>query len=74
MNRNLVGIGCFFVLVKFVSAWFGLQGRMFLLHVGNGGLLQVLWLWRSLQKGRDESNQEKPLSIEHNSLSEEGKD
>ncbi|XP_062099589.1 uncharacterized protein LOC133805423 isoform X1 [Humulus lupulus] len=51
-NRNLIVIGCFFVLVKFISAFFGRIGNVFLLHVGNGGFLQVLWLWTSLLKGR----------------------
>lgn len=42
-ERRLLSISCFFVLVKFVSACFGVKQRVFLLHVGNGGLLQALW-------------------------------
>lgn len=42
-ERQLLSISCFFVLVKFVSACFAVKQRVFLLHVGNGGLLQALW-------------------------------
>lgn len=52
LDRQLLGIGCFFVLVKFVSTYFSVRGQIFLLHVGNGGLMQVLWLWRSFQEER----------------------
>lgn len=48
MKWQLLAIGGFFVVVKFVSVYFAIQNRVFLSHVGNGGLLQVLWLWKSL--------------------------
>ncbi|KAK4434289.1 hypothetical protein Salat_0591700 [Sesamum alatum] len=41
----LVGISCFFVLVKVISG-----GNDFLLHVANGGLMQLLWNWKNLPK------------------------
>ncbi|XP_011074578.1 uncharacterized protein LOC105159266 [Sesamum indicum] len=41
----LVGISCFFVLVKVISG-----GNDFLLHAANGGLMQVLWNWKNLPK------------------------
>ncbi|PON65579.1 hypothetical protein PanWU01x14_115910 [Parasponia andersonii] len=72
LNWNLVGVGCIFVFIKFVSAFFGLRGKVFLLHVANGGFLQVLWLWKSLVKGRDQNNQDKSLSVGHDSLAVEG--
>ncbi|KAK9270880.1 hypothetical protein L1049_026466 [Liquidambar formosana] len=58
LSWHLVGISCFFVLVKFVSAYFALQGQLFLLHVANGGLMQVLWLWRNILQERDKGNVE----------------
>lgn len=33
--------------MKLVSACFTLRTRVILLHVANGGLMQVLWLWRN---------------------------
>lgn len=59
-----MGIGCFFVLIKFLSANFLMRERVFLLHVANGGLMQLLWLWRSLQEERDKSNRENYLTDE----------
>ncbi|GLT71888.1 hypothetical protein SLA2020_438750 [Shorea laevis] len=50
LNWQFMGIGCFFVLIKFLSANFLMRERVFLLHVANGGLMQLLWLWRSLQE------------------------
>ncbi|XP_072989412.1 uncharacterized protein [Typha latifolia] len=46
----LLGIGSFFVLLKFISLSFKLQGRVLLSHVGNGGLMQVLWLVKKLEE------------------------
>lgn len=59
-NTNLLGIGSFFVFVKFVSLCFKLQGKVLLSHIGNGGLLQVLWLVRKLQQTDDIKNQNAP--------------
>ncbi|XWS14840.1 hypothetical protein CRYUN_Cryun35bG0043100 [Craigia yunnanensis] len=58
MKCQLLAIGGFFVVVKFVSTYFAIRTRVFLLHVVNGGLMQVLWLWRSLleENGGDEGN------------------
>ncbi|GMN35924.1 hypothetical protein TIFTF001_005631 [Ficus carica] len=50
LEKNLIGIGCFFVLVKCLSAYFGIRGKVFLFHVVNGGFMQVLWLWKTLLK------------------------
>ncbi|XP_054818133.1 uncharacterized protein LOC129317781 [Prosopis cineraria] len=47
LNQQVLGIYCFFVLVKIISAFFGIQARVFLLHVANGGLMQALWYWKS---------------------------
>ncbi|KAF4355268.1 uncharacterized protein LOC115712783 [Cannabis sativa] len=74
LNWNLIVIGCFFVLVKFISAFFGIRGKVFILHVANGGFLQVLWLWTTLLKGKNEGNQENSLSQEHDSLAIEAND
>ncbi|KAK4745652.1 hypothetical protein SAY87_011964 [Trapa incisa] len=45
--RHLTTIGCIFLLVKLASLCLALRTRVFLLHVANGGLMQVLWLWRN---------------------------
>ncbi|KAJ4964779.1 hypothetical protein NE237_016628 [Protea cynaroides] len=41
LSWHLLGIGSFFVLVKFVSPYFAVQGHTILSHVGNGGLMQM---------------------------------
>ncbi|RWW36806.1 hypothetical protein BHE74_00058141, partial [Ensete ventricosum] len=56
-NTYLLGIGSFFVFVKFVSLCFKVQGKVLLSHIGNGGLMQVLWLARKLQQTDDIKNQ-----------------
>lgn len=48
LNWDFIGIGCFFVLIKFLAANFATQPQVFLLHFANGGLMQLLWLWRNL--------------------------
>ncbi|CBI19349.3 hypothetical protein VitviT2T_027400 [Vitis vinifera] len=53
LKQPLLGIGCFFVFVKFMSTFLTSQGQAFLLHVANGGLMQILWLWKGLLEGRD---------------------
>ncbi|GAV58005.1 hypothetical protein CFOL_v3_01541 [Cephalotus follicularis] len=50
LSWHLLGIGCFYVLLKLISLSFAVQGPIFLLHVSNGGLMQVLWLWRNFLK------------------------
>ncbi|GAB4852422.1 hypothetical protein Ancab_016617 [Ancistrocladus abbreviatus] len=46
----LVGIGSFCVVLKLIAMSFAIQGRVLLLHIANGGLMQILWLWRGLIK------------------------
>ncbi|KAI3880133.1 hypothetical protein MKW92_018414 [Papaver armeniacum] len=53
LKMNLVVIGAFFVFVKVVAAFLAVGGKVLLSHVGNGGLLQVLWMWRKIQEERD---------------------
>ncbi|XP_077220667.1 uncharacterized protein LOC143854534 isoform X2 [Tasmannia lanceolata] len=55
----LIGVGSFFVLVKFISLYFSIQGRAFLSHVGNGGLMQVLWLAKKLQEAHADENEKR---------------
>ncbi|XP_030455120.1 uncharacterized protein LOC115676366 [Syzygium oleosum] len=57
--QHLTAISCFFVVLKFTSAFCGLGVRVFLLHVANGGLMQALWLWRNPSHGS--SNEERQL-------------
>ncbi|GLT93640.1 hypothetical protein SLE2022_114230 [Rubroshorea leprosula] len=50
LSRHLLAIGSFFVVVKFISICFTIKARVLLLHVANGGLMEVLWLWKHLVK------------------------
>lgn len=50
MSRHLLAIGSFFVVVKFISVCFAIKARVLLLHIANGGLMEVLWLWKRLVK------------------------
>ncbi|KAF5740093.1 putative Embryo defective [Tripterygium wilfordii] len=61
-ESQLVGISCFFILVKFISSCFSLRMQVFLMHVANGGLMQVLWLWRNLVQENDMNSEESSLT------------
>ncbi|KAA8538254.1 hypothetical protein F0562_027923 [Nyssa sinensis] len=61
LSQNLLGIGCFFVLVKIIFTYFLVPGQIFLLHVANGGLMQVLWFWKSLLEEQDRDDRESSL-------------
>ncbi|XP_043809219.1 uncharacterized protein LOC110606485 isoform X2 [Manihot esculenta] len=62
LNLVLASISCLFVLTKVISTYFAARAQVFLLHVANGGLLQVLWLWRQLLKENDEPTKENVFS------------
>ncbi|XP_057973965.1 uncharacterized protein LOC131161944 isoform X2 [Malania oleifera] len=62
LKQQFAGIGCFFVLVKFIATYSVLRGQVFLLHVANGGLMQVLWLWKCLLEERNRVNGENSFS------------
>ncbi|KAK7291027.1 hypothetical protein RIF29_05873 [Crotalaria pallida] len=65
LKWHLLGIYGIFVFVKFISTWFTIQPRVFLWHVANGGLMQILWYWRNFMEDAN-NNQEKitPSSLE----------
>lgn len=71
LKWQLLGIACFYVLIKFLSTYFALQARVFLLHLANGGLMQLLWLWR---EERDKSKGEVYLKDQDASLAKDGSD
>lgn len=56
--KNLLGIGSLFVLVKFLSSGLNMRGRPIFSHIGNGGLMQVLWLAKELQENDNIGNEE----------------
>ncbi|CAA0809083.1 Unknown protein [Striga hermonthica] len=56
VTRRFLGISVFFVIVKFVSTFFPGGNSDFLLHVGNGGLMQVVWNWKNLPEQDGESS------------------
>lgn len=62
LSWNLLGVCCFFVLVKILATYFTLGRRVFLLHVANGGLLQILWPWRNSQEENDRDDGKQPLA------------
>ncbi|MED6198187.1 hypothetical protein PIB30_063691 [Stylosanthes scabra] len=58
LKWHLLGLYGFFVFVKFISTRFAIQPHIFLLHVGNGGLMQVLWSWKkSMEDGKNKSEE-----------------
>ncbi|XP_065880966.1 uncharacterized protein [Euphorbia lathyris] len=48
LNMPLVVISCLFVIIKAASTVFAARTQVLLLHIANGGLMQVLWIWRNL--------------------------
>ncbi|XP_068655040.1 uncharacterized protein [Aristolochia californica] len=63
--RRLVGIGSFFVLMKFVSLNLTIKAKVLLLNIGNGGLMQVLWLGKKFFLEQDDNQ-----SQSHSTISE----
>ncbi|KAJ1442744.1 hypothetical protein SESBI_00621 [Sesbania bispinosa] len=61
LKWRLLGFYCFFVFVKFMATWFAIRPGVFLLHVANGGLMQVLWYWRNFMEDA-KNKQEKSTS------------
>lgn len=49
VNWNFLGIATVFVVLKLISTAFASQRWMFPVHVANGGLMQILWLWKRSQ-------------------------
>lgn len=49
IRPHLVLICCLFALAKIISTHFVARGKIFLLHIANGGLMQALWLWKNYQ-------------------------
>ncbi|XP_022935804.1 uncharacterized protein LOC111442603 [Cucurbita moschata] len=59
-KKQLYGLGSFFVLVKLITYGLTIQVQTFPLHVANGGLMQVLWLWKNLSRERNGLNEQSP--------------
>ncbi|KAK1275898.1 hypothetical protein QJS04_geneDACA015977 [Acorus gramineus] len=51
--QQLLCIGAFFVFVKYVSLYCATRGRAFFSHVGNGGLMQIIWLMKKLHEAEN---------------------
>ncbi|KAK7310744.1 hypothetical protein RJT34_08447 [Clitoria ternatea] len=56
LKWHLLGLYCLFVFVKFMAAWFAILPQLFLLHVTNGGLMQVLWHLRNYMDDKQETS------------------
>ncbi|XP_021754681.1 uncharacterized protein LOC110719987 [Chenopodium quinoa] len=50
IKLNFLGIACAFVVLKLISTNFASRPWIFLLHVANGGLLQIVWLWKTFRE------------------------
>ncbi|XP_019458485.1 PREDICTED: uncharacterized protein LOC109358612 [Lupinus angustifolius] len=62
---HLLGMYGFFVVLKFISTWFTIQPQVFLMHVANGGLMQVLWYWRNfIEDAENKQEMSTPSSLE----------
>ncbi|XP_061350474.1 uncharacterized protein LOC133295649 [Gastrolobium bilobum] len=65
MKWHLLGMYCLFVFVKSMSTWFVAQPRVFLLHVANGGLMQVLWYLRCfMEDAKNKQEKSNPSGLE----------
>ncbi|XP_052202858.1 uncharacterized protein LOC127808378 isoform X1 [Diospyros lotus] len=53
VHWHLCRIGGFLALAKIMLSYYKVQGGMFLLHAANGGLMQILWLWRNSTEKQD---------------------
>ncbi|KAL5707208.1 hypothetical protein ACHQM5_025286 [Ranunculus cassubicifolius] len=53
LRWRLWGIGLFFVFIKVVAVYLSLGRRVFLSHVGTGGLMHVLWMLNKMQEGKE---------------------
>ncbi|KAL9249592.1 hypothetical protein AKJ16_DCAP15177 [Drosera capensis] len=58
MRWDLVVVGCFCIALKLIASAVAVRGQLFLLHVANGGLMQLLWVWRRLLKDEQNLDQE----------------
>lgn len=56
---HILSMGCFFLLVKLISVYFSVGGRVFLLNTANGGLMHIFWLWKSSQQELDREKGER---------------
>lgn len=59
---QLWGIGMFFVLIKFIPLCINVQGMLLLPHIGNGGLMQILWLAKEQHQTRAVEDQESSVA------------
>ncbi|RDX65628.1 hypothetical protein CR513_55698, partial [Mucuna pruriens] len=65
LKWHLLGMYCIFLFVKFMSTWFATLPRVFLMHVANGGLMQVLWYWRNfMEDGKNKQETSSSSSLE----------
>lgn len=60
-NWQLLGIGCFFVLVRIFAICISFEPQSFLLHAANGGLMQILWQWRNSSQPEGDNANNVPL-------------
>ncbi|CAJ2675289.1 unnamed protein product [Trifolium pratense] len=65
LKWHRLGLCGLFVLVKFTSKWFSTQPGVFLLHVANGGLMQLLWHWRNfVEDAKNRQEMSTPSGLE----------
>ncbi|XP_020570892.1 uncharacterized protein LOC110018022 [Phalaenopsis equestris] len=57
----LWGIGLFFLALRFIFLRFRIVGWMLFCHIGNGGLMQILWLAKEMQQAEILQNKEEEV-------------
>ncbi|CAA6657670.1 unnamed protein product [Spirodela intermedia] len=67
-GRKLLGVGTVFACIKLLNLYTALPGRMVLTYIGNGGLMQVLWLAWQVQEKDSDKDLEFPATPEQTQL------
>ncbi|KAF9587686.1 hypothetical protein IFM89_004518 [Coptis chinensis] len=68
LKWHLLGISFIFVFAKVASSFVTVGGQVFLSHVGNGGLMQVLWFWKKMRKESESNEMEKSSMLQETSI------
>ncbi|KAL0907239.1 hypothetical protein M5K25_025796 [Dendrobium thyrsiflorum] len=56
--QEVWGIGLFFVTLRFIYLRFRIPGWVLFCHIGNGGLMQILWLAKEMKQAKIIQNKE----------------
>ncbi|XP_020697358.1 uncharacterized protein LOC110110299 [Dendrobium catenatum] len=56
--KEVWGIGLFFATLRFIYLRFRIPGWVLFCHIGNGGLMQILWLAKEMKQAKIIQNKE----------------